>query len=278
MKKVYIILLIVCVLCVGVCAGLFIYYDNMVSSDETPYDDDYESLKVYDTTVPADTVPEGTTGADTSDTALETQPVPSEPLMDFGPVKQVNPDVCAWLEIPGLLVDYPVLQSPTDDSKYLDTALDGSYYIGGSLFTEHVYNSTDFNDPVTIIYGHTMKSGAIFGQLESTYTDPATFEAHRDIRLYLEGEVRHYRIFASLPFDKRHIMYTYDFNDPYVHKLFFKEVRESRELVAIYDESIVPTVDDRVLILSTCLAGDSNKRYLVLAINQDDLADNGGLS
>lgn len=235
----------------------------------------FESMKVFKTDY--ETEPEATELATETEaivTETETKAQEPEELLDFESLRTVNPEICAWIEIPGTYVDYPVLQSPTNDDKYLSAAYDGSYYIGGSLFTQATYNSNDFNDPVTLIYGHTMTSGILFGQLQSVYSDNSGFESHRDITLYVDGETRHYTVFAALPYKKIHILHTYDFSNDYWYKTFFKSVRESRVLGSNIDQEIVPQPGDRVIILSTCLNEDSTKRFLVMAVNQADLADN----
>ncbi len=197
----------------------------------------------------------------------------SEGLLDFDSLKAMNPDVHAWIEIEGTKVDYPVLQSPDNDEKYLTTAFDGSYYIGGSIFTQATYNNTDFNDPVTAIYGHTMKSGTLFGQLQSVYTNASTFASHNDIIIYLPGEVRHYTVFAAVPFENFHIMHAYDFSSKYWFESFFDRVSKVRAFNANFDKDSFPEYGDRVIILSTCLNEDSTQRFLVMAVCRDDIAD-----
>jgi|GEM_PF-428528 len=205
--------------------------------------------------------------------ATEEPKRPREPeaLLDFTSMHKTNPDICAWIEIEGTKVDYPVLQSPNDDDKYLTTAVDGSYYIGGSLFTQASYNSRDFNDPVTVIYGHTMRSGTLFGQLQSTYSASESFSSHSEIKLHLPGELRYYKVFAALPYSNMHILDAYDFSKEYWFNNFLDGVFDTRAFGAQFDREISPEYGDRVLILSTCLNEDSTKRFLVLAVYEEDL-------
>jgi len=191
--------------------------------------------------------------------------------LDFESMWETNTDICAWIEIEGTKVDYPILQSPTDDNKYLTTAVDGSYYIGGSIFTQATYNSKDFNDPVTLIYGHTMRSGTLFGQLQSIYSSANGFEDCCEIHLYLPEEVRKYTVFAAVPYSNIHIPATYDFSKEYWYKNFFEGIYNIRELGVQFNKEIIPEYGDRVIILSTCMNEDSTRRYLVMAIYQDDI-------
>ena len=89
--------------------------------------------------------------------------------VDFEKLWEQNEEVHAWLTIPNTDINYPVVQSKTDDAFYLRRGLDGKYSVNGTLFTEKGYNGTEFSDPVTAIYGHDMKSGAMFGRLQEMY-------------------------------------------------------------------------------------------------------------
>ena len=221
-----------------------------------------------DTVAPDTKMPETTTADKTPSR------VPSASL-NFEKLWEINPEICAWLEIPDTRIDYPVVQSPDDDKKYLTKAYNGSRYVGGALFTEATYNGTDFNDPVTIIYGHTMNSGMLFGDLQKNYSSASGFEKNKSITLYLPGEVRQYTVFAAVPYDRIHILHTYDFTNAYWYGRFFTDVGRIRAIGANFDRDSFPVPGDRVLILSVCLNEDTAKRYLVMAVLEEDLADNG---
>ena len=197
-------------------------------------------------------------------------------LMDFSYLQKVNPEIYAYLDIAGTTVSYPILQSAADDQKYLTTAYDGSYYIGGSIFTEHTYNGKDFSDPVTMVYGHYMKSGKLFGSLQSIYSDKTSFTEHQEITVYIPGDVKYYRVFAAVPFETYHILATYDFSNRYWYQQFFRKVSEIEAPGANFDPDITPEPGDHILILSTCLSGDSSNRFLVVAILEDDLPVSDG--
>jgi len=227
-----------------------------------------ESGPTIETEPPKETNPEKET---TPETEKPKPAVPVEASLNFQILYDLNPDIYAWIEIKGTKVDYPVLQNEKNDSKYLTTAYDGSWYVGGALFTQSKYNKKDFNDPVTVIYGHTMWSGTLFGQLQTVYTNQTTFNSHDDIIIYLPGEVRHYTVFAAVPFEKYHILETYDFSKEYWYERFFDKVMRIRSFNACFNKDLVPEFGDRVLILSTCLNEDSSKRFLVMAVCRDDI-------
>lgn len=237
-------------------------------AEDSPAVDETEEVPAETEPIPVETDPVETTETTLPETEKQKVPVSS---LDFQSMWKINPDICAWIEIEGTKVDYPVLQSPTDDEKYLTTAMDGSYYIGGSIFTQATYNNRDFNDPVTLIYGHTMRSGTLFGQLQSTYTSASGFSECSEIKLYLPEEVRTYTVFAAVPYSNIHIPATYDFSKEYWFDNFFDSIFRIRELGVQFNRDIEPEYGDRVIILSTCMNEDSTKRYLVMAICQDDI-------
>ena len=186
--------------------------------------------------------------------------------VDFESLKKKSKDVHAWLTIPGTDISYPVAQSQTNDAFYLKRALDGSRSINGTLFTEHLYNSTDFEDPVTAIYGHDMKSGAMFGLLQEQYSDIETFNKHREIIVYCPDKELHYEVLAAVPYSKRHILHYYDsFKEKETIDEFVQELYNIRAFGANFASDVEVSADDKLLILSTCLKGDISRRYLVVA-------------
>lgn len=183
--------------------------------------------------------------------------------VDFAKLQKQNPDIYCWLTVPGTEIDYPVLQNAEDDNLYMYHNADRQEDKNGALFTEHEYNTKTFTDPVTIIYGHHMKSGAMFGSLQQVYADE--FEAHRDVVVYTPEAELHYRVFAAVPYGNRHILYYYDqFRTLETMREFAEEILDTRAIGATVDESLTVEEGDRFLVLSTCLQGNNTKRFLVI--------------
>lgn len=80
--------------------------------------------------------------------------------IDFDGLRKVNPDVIAWIDIPGAGISYPVLQGE-DNSYYLTHLASGQFGISGSIFMDY-HNRQDFSDQNTIIYGHNMKDDSMW--------------------------------------------------------------------------------------------------------------------
>lgn len=83
--------------------------------------------------------------------------------VDFNKLEEINPDVIAWIEIPGLEISYPVVQG-RDNDYYLHHLITGENHKSGSIFMDF-QNQEDLSDRNTIIYGHNMKDGSMFGTL-----------------------------------------------------------------------------------------------------------------
>jgi sortase B len=189
--------------------------------------------------------------------------------IDFDALAEINPDIYAWLEIPGTDISYPVLQSE-NDAFYLDHDENKNYSPAGSIFSESAYNGRDFSDPVTLLYGHRMSSGAMFGQLQKLYSDPEKFSELNEFVIYLPDREIHYKVFAAVPLDKRHILYSYDFGSARQFKSFFNEIFDIRAIGSNIDKDAKPSYDSQVVILSTCLMGDRTCRFLVMGSHEPE--------
>lgn len=245
MKTRYLVISIVCVLAAAVCVGMGIY--RYVQQQKAG--DDYEKIREQVKTEE----PEETTEDD-----------PVTIPIDFASLEAQNPDVYAWITIPGTNIDYPILQSGTDNSYYLTHTIDGTESPEGAIFTEN-YNSKDFEDPNTVIYGHNMKNGSMFRDLHE-YQDREFFDQHRDVTVYTPDAIRHYKIFAAYLYDNRHILESFDFSNPWVYKQYLDQIFSIRDMNSCVDTDTQVGVEDKILTLSTCYGTQHDVRYLVQAV------------
>ncbi len=185
--------------------------------------------------------------------------------VDFSTLQKINPDFYGWLDIPGTDITYPLLQRNADSSYYLSHDAEGKESANGALYTEAAYNSTSFDDPITVIYGKCLESGLLFGQLQEIYSDPGSFAAYQEVVVYLPENELHFEVFAAVPYEDVHILSNYDFTDKRIFRLFFKDILSVRSLVACFAEEVTVQSGDQVLVLSTSLIGNSAERYLVFA-------------
>lgn len=183
--------------------------------------------------------------------------------IDFASLKSQYPDVYAWIRIPGTKVDYPIVRREGDNGYYLNHTIDGRRRIEGAIFTED-YNSKDFDDPNTLIYGHNMKNGSMFKTLHK-FKDKKFFSENSEVIIYQEGRILRYKIFAAYVYDSRHLMLSFDFDDENVFRSYLNSVLTRKDMSSNIDTTVEVTSEDRIITLSTCNSNDA-QRYLVQAV------------
>ena len=107
----------------------------------------------------------------------------SDLTVDWKSLKEINPDVVAWIYIPGTPVNYPVVQGK-DNDEYLHRAFDGStgwLASAGTIFLDS-NNTSDLSDRNNALYGHNMNDGSMFAAL-AQWENSDEFNSHRDIYL-----------------------------------------------------------------------------------------------
>lgn len=203
-------------------------------------------------------IPESEEAAEPVEEAVEVE-IP----VDFEMLKETNPDIYAWIHIPGTEVDYPIVQSPTDDSYYLNHTIEGVKGLPGSIYTESL-NNKEFTDPNTLIYGHNMRNRTMFGGLHS-YADNLFFQENPDIYIYTPKKILKYEIFAAYTADDRHILKKYDFEIPEVFQGYLDSIFTIRSMGASFNRELELTSEDKIITLSTCNSVD-DQRWLVQAV------------
>lgn len=192
-------------------------------------------------------------------------PIP-EKEVDFEDLREnVNADIYAWIYIPDTMIDYPVLQHPTDNTYYLNYNLDGSKGYPGCIYTED-YNTKDFSDPNTVVYGHNMKNGSMFAGLHK-YGDSKFMEEHPYVYIYTEDALYAYEVFAAYEHTNEHILYAHNnFSSKALFKTYLDEIMLIRDMGSVIKEDVEYTEDSRILTLSTCISVKPNNRYLVQGV------------
>ena len=204
-----------------------------------------------------------------SSTAPESQQeLPANPV-DFAALKATNADVCAWIKIPDTRIDYPILQASNGDNDYyLSHNLYGEYEKVGSIYIES-YNSNDFTDPNTVIYGHNTVNGTMFRDLHN-FRDKEYFDERTTMYVYTPGHILTYTIFACHRYDNRHIMKSFNFNDKNVFAEYLKSCINPKSVIA-NTRPVEISVDDRIITLSTCIDSAHNYRLLLQGVLISDV-------
>lgn len=187
MKKEYILLGILVVILLA--AGLWIF---QIISEYQRADQEYEELKEYVKEAEKEEQDQKEGEPEKQEEEESGEAGSAEAFtVDFEALQQINPDIVAWLRIPGVL-DYPVVQG-TDNSYYLHHTFRKEYNIAASIFLD-ARNMADFSDNKNIIYGHNMRNGSMFHVLRK-FQNLDFYQANREIWLYLpDGSVQVYEI------------------------------------------------------------------------------------
>lgn len=188
--------------------------------------------------------------------------LPANPI-DFAAIQEQNSDVCAWIQVDGTVIDYPILQSSpeADDNYYLDHDINGTVKRAGSIYIQKL-NQKDFSDPNTLIYGHNMLNGTMFGQLKK-FKNKDFFQENRNIYIYTPGHILHYEIISAFVYDDRHIMNSFNFDIENECQEFFDECINPTSFTKQVLEGATLTTSDNIITLSTCTSNDA-ERYLVI--------------
>lgn len=187
MKKEYFLLGILSVILLA--AGVWIY--QIISEYQTA-EREYEQLQEY-VKVEKNTRDSENTKPNVAEDDKEGEKQEETVTVDFASLQAINPDIVAWLRIPGVL-EYPVVRGE-DNSYYLNHTVQKTYNIAGSIFLDY-RNERDFSDSKNIIYGHNMKDGSMFHVLRN-YQDIDFFQEHTNMEVYLpDGRSLNYQITA----------------------------------------------------------------------------------
>ena len=188
----------------------------------------------------------------TDDSILKYKPTLGRGVPDDAPITE---DMVAWITIDDTNIDYPVMQGDTN-SKYLNIDPYGEYSLSGSIFLDS-RNSSDFTDDYSILYGHHMEYGKMFGALDD-FLDESYLKEHSTGTLIVgrDGK-KSYRlsVFACLKvnvFDNKVL-------DPDTFENISKII--SKQAVTM-NTSVEKS--DHILALSTCTEPVSSKRLLVM--------------
>ena len=189
---------------------------------------------------------------------------------NFDKLWDLNPDVIGYLQIPDSNIDYPVLQSLERRDYYLKRNIDVSTGFPGCIFAENI-NSGDFSDAVTILYGHNMQNGTMFGQLKK-YFEEDFREEHKYIFVYQTDCVSLYEVVVVSPYSEEHLLVD-DFikngnsfmfsgvkRDDQVRVI--NHLKEFNSKLAYFAEGEI-TEEDKLLVLSTC--SGARARNIVVA-------------
>ena len=160
-----------------------------------------------------------------------------------------------WVPIDGTPIDYPIMQGD-DNLEYLNKDPAGNYSLSGSIFLDS-RNSPDFTDPYSVIYGHHMQYGRMFGALDS-FLDEGYLTEHSTGRLMVgkNGEtIYKLKVILAVHADAKEELVLDAADNEAVRRILLEKG---------YNE------DNRILGMVTCTDAASSERTILFAYILDN--------
>ena len=245
-----------------ICVGILGFLAGRQRRQEAAYDKLAEQTTAEQVTeTETETTETGTAGDILKDLGVE---IPEKNL-DWEALKKENSDIYAWIYIPNTQVDYPIVQHATDDDYYLRHNLDGSSGYPGAIYSQKDYNSKDFTDSNTVLYGHNMKNGSMFGSLHE-FEDNAFFDENPFIYIYTPEKTFVYQIYAACEAGDKHLLHAYNFDTESGFDQFITDINHVRDMRSHVRSGIGAVYGRKLLTLSTCIKGEPESRWIVVGV------------
>lgn len=234
------------------CASAWQLYN--IFSEYKKGEDEYEDVENQYTTVDVNLREETDEGENYNN---DSDIMPYEKVnVDFNGLKSLNPDIVAWIQFEHMDISYPVVRGG-DNDYYLTHTFRKTENSAGAIFMD-CDNNSDMSDYNTIIYGHNMKNGSMFGLL-GRYKEEEYYPGRDCFWIYTPEVDYRYQIFSC------HEPQADDSNVYTIWKSsekFDTYVNHALK-VAKYNTNVSVNGEDRVVTLSTCTKRGSDYRFVV---------------
>lgn len=173
--------------------------------------------------------------------------------------KEIKENMVAWLTVDNTSIDYPVMQGE-DNNEYLNKDPFGDYSLAGSIFLDS-RNNPDFDDYYSLVYGHHMEQGMMFGALDD-YLKEGYLDSHSSGTLTVGDKKYKLRFFAVLECEATEpSIFAPTENDD-------ETLDFIKQNALFLDDSSLPKDNEKLLGLSTCKYPDTVERTLIFATMQ----------
>lgn len=170
-----------------------------------------------------------------------------------------NSDTVAYIDVPNTTVQYPVVQTKNND-YYTDHSFAKRKRAAGAIFLD-AWNSSDFTDFNTVIYGHNMKDGSMFSELRD-YRHKGFLSNHKYIHVTLLKSRRTYKVIAAYVVEDDFDFRGFSKTTAADRASFIAQITRRSEL----QTNTIATADDLLLTLVTCTGGDNDWYWVVHAV------------
>lgn len=185
-------------------------------------------------------------------------------VIDHEALLAQNPDYVGWLYFQNGNISYPIVQDNEGESKYLTTTFEGKHNASGAIFIDKGVAS-DFSDLNTIIYGHNMKNGAMFGSLKNLYNQPTSL-TNPYFFISTKDELKTYKVFGIVKTTNKSGLYQVPKNEA-AYQIFVNEIGAT---ASYFDASATGlSTYSPIVMFSTCYgAQGTSDRLLVFGVLQ----------
>ncbi len=183
--------------------------------------------------------------------------------IDLTQLMDAYPEMVGWVYFEDGHISYPIMQT-SDNEKYRSLDYMGDEAPTGAIFLD-CRSAADFTDANSIIYGHNMKDGTMFGSLREYRKDPAYYNDHMYFQVITPDKAYRYLIFEYMDVAENYVLYDY-VSDAALE--FVKDAEPVR--IKSYMDSEIPVKEDsKVVTLSTCTRKD-DLQFVVLGVLVDE--------
>lgn len=198
-----------------------------------------------------------------SETSCSVSEAPCGQSVDLSAIMAENADCVGWIQIPGTVVDYPVMYTPQEPERYLRLNFNREYSVSGVPFLDARCQPEGCH---LIVYGHNMRNGTMFSILKS-YKDHSFLDDHPVINYSTRTGTAAYRVFAVLQTDVNDSWYKYLNSDC---SAAFDDAIAGIRNRSVADTSTIPQYGQQLLTLSTCCGAQKTDRLLIVAVRITD--------
>lgn len=178
--------------------------------------------------------------------------------IDFESLKSINNDIVGWIYFENIDINYPIVKG-IDNNYYLNNTFKKNLNSSGSIFMDY-RNNSEFKDLNTIIYGHNMRNGSMFGNLRKL-SDEELYRKNLYFWIITNESKYKCEIFSVYIDESTSESYNISFENTEDYNEYLNMITEK----SIYNTKIKPTVDDLVITLSTCATAEGSSRFIVHA-------------
>lgn len=186
-------------------------------------------------------------------------------LPEYQMLYEKNKKLIGWLKIDDTIIDYPVMQT-SNNEYYLDHNFNQEYDKNGSIFMD--YNCSVYPRSTNlIIYGHHMKSGKMFGQLQK-YAKESYYKEHKIIQfdtIYEKGTYEIMYVFRSQVFNENDMVFKYYQFINANSGVEFDSYMDEMKKISLYETGVNAKYGDSLITLSTCDNSQEDGRFVVVA-------------